>query len=148
MKSVTSIKQSEVQERWYLVNAEGLRIGRIASVVAELLQGKNDPKVRSYHKPMTKVVVTNAGKIDFNEKKGTTKFYRRYSGFPGGLKFENLKSTSHRLPIKPIRNAVAGMLPKTKRGREMIANLKVYADDQHPHEAQKPEVINIKELKL
>jgi large subunit ribosomal protein L13 len=148
MKSVTSIKQSEITEKWYVVNAEGARIGRIATIVAELLLGKNDPLVRAYHKPMSKVIITNAEKIDFTEKKGLTKFYKNYSGFPDGLKFEALRELFLRNPAKPLTTAVRGMLPKTKRGREMIANLRVYPGATHQHEAQSPVVINLRDAKF
>lgn len=148
MRSVTSIKQNELSERWFLVDAKGQRIGRIASIVAEILQGKNDPKARSYHKPMNKVVIINAKKIDFNEKKGMTKFYKTFSGFPGGLRFVRLDELNEKFPAKPLESAVKGMLPHTKRGREMMANLRVFAGAEHDHEAQTPEVININEIKL
>src|SRR6185369_402578 len=105
MKSITSIKQSEIKEKWYLVDATGQRIGTLASKVAELLQGKADPLARRYHKPMTKVVVVNAGKIDFTEKKGVSKFYKSYSGFPGGLRQVDLNHTFAKFPTRPIENA-------------------------------------------
>ncbi len=148
MKSVTSVKQSEIEEKWYLVDARGLRIGRLASTVAELLQGKNNPKMRNYHKPMNKVVIINASKIDFTEKRGMTKFYKSYSGYPSGLRYVSLEDLIKKFPAKPIEAAVKGMLPRTKRGREMLANLKIFGDENHDHEAQKPELINIKEIKL
>ena len=148
MRSVTSVKQSELKEKWYLVDAKGQRIGRIATVVAQVLQGKNDPKSRNYHKPMNKVVIINASKIDFTEKKGLTKFYHSYSGFPGGLRFMRLDELMVKFPNKPIEFAIKGMLPHTKRGREMMANLRVFRDETHEHSAQTPEVININEIKL
>lgn len=148
MKSVTSIKQSDIQEKWYLVDATGYRIGNLASKVAELLQSKNNPMVREYHEPMTKVIVINASKIDFTEKRGMTKFFRSYSGYPGGLRFISLEEIFKTHPEKPIEIAVKGMLPKTKRGRAMIANLKVFANETHPHEAQQPEVIDLRNTKF
>jgi len=148
MKNIASVKQSEIEEKWYLVDARGQRIGRLASIVAELLQGKNNPLVRSYHIPMVKVVVINATKLDFTEKRGITKFYKSYSGFPGGLRFINLKDLSKEIPERPIENAIKGMLPRTKRGDEMMANLKIYSTETHPHVAQNPEVVDIKSIKL
>jgi len=148
MKSITSIKQSAIQEKWFLVDAKGQRIGIIASKVAELLMGKNNPLTKAYHKPSSHVIVLNAGKIDFTTKRGITKFYKSYSGYPDGLTQINLENTYALHPERPIENAVKGMLPRTKRGDMMIANLKIYVDDQHIHQAQQPEVINLKNFKV
>lgn len=148
MKSISSIKQSEIKEKWYVFDATGQRIGTLASKVAQLLQGKNDPKVRAYHKPMAKVVILNAGKIDFTHKRGMTKFYKSYSGFPDGLSFSSLDSTFTKFPTRPLEIAIKGMLPKTKRGDLMFANLRVYADDKHPHEAQTMEKIDVKTFNI
>ncbi len=148
MKNINRVPQSEIKEQWYLVDASGLRIGLLASKVAELLQGKNDVMKRPYHKPMYKVVVVNSDKIDFTSKKGMTKFYKSYSGFPGGLRFESLEELVAKGSDRPIMNAVKGMLPATSRGDEMLANLKVFKGTDHPHTAQTPTVINIRELKL
>jgi large subunit ribosomal protein L13 len=148
MKSVASISKSKIEEKWYLVDAEGKRIGLIASKVAELLLGKANPLVKKYHNPNVKVVVINAEKIDYTPKRGLTKFYKSYSGFPDGLRFRNLDEIMKAKPELPIVSAVKGMLPRTKRGDEMIVNLKVFAGSEHPHQAQKPEVVNIKNLKL
>ncbi len=148
MKNINRVSQSEIKEQWYLVDASGVRIGRLASKVAELLQGKNDVLKREYHKPMTKVIVINSDKLDFTAKRGMTKFYKSYSGFPGGLRFETLSELVEKKSDRPIMNAVKGMLPATKRGDEMLANLKVFSGEEHPHTAQTPTVINIKELKL
>ena len=148
MKSITSVKQSEIKEKWYKIDATGQRIGTLASKIAELLQGKNLPLMRSYHKPMNKVVVINAGKIDFTVKRGMTKFYKSYSGYPGGLRFSPLSETFEKFPERPLTLAVKGMLPRTKRGEAMLVNLKVFAGEEHPHEAQKPEEIKIKNFRL
>ena len=148
MKSISSVKQSEIQQKWYLIDATGQRIGTLASKVAQLLIGKNDPKMRPYHKPMAKVVVVNAGKIDFTFKRGMTKFYKSYSGYPDGLSFSSLENTFKKFPTRPLENAIKGMLPKTKRGDLMLGNLRVYADNTHPHEAQKFEVIDVKNFKI
>lgn len=148
MKSLTSVKQSEIKEKWYLIDAEGARIGRVATVAAELLLGKSNPLTKKYHKPMVKVVIVNAKKLDVNAKKGMTKFYKNYSGFPGGLKFTSLEDMMKVHPERPIENAVKGMLPKTKQGNELLTNLRVYADDQHPHEAQTLEKVDIRNYKI
>lgn len=143
-----SIKQSQIQEKWYLVDASGKRIGTMASQIAQLLLGKNNSLVTANLDPKTKVVVINAAKIDYTPKRGFTKFYKSYSGFPSGLKFSTLDEKMVKDPTFPIENAVKGMLPKNKRGRAVMANLKIYADDQHPHAGQSPEVIDITNVKF
>jgi large subunit ribosomal protein L13 len=148
MKSITSIKQSEIAEKWYLVDAAGQRIGIVASKIAELLQGKVNPLYKRYHKPSTKVVVVNVGKIDFTAKRGMTKFYKSYSGFPGGLKFTDLNEMFKAHPERPLESAVRGMLPKTKSGDVMFSNLRIYIDNKHVHEANSPEKVDIKKLKI
>ncbi|SRR5260221_7971618 len=147
MKSITSVKQSDITEKWYLVDASNQRIGTLASKVAEILQGKNNPLMRNYHKPMNKVVIVNAGKIDFTYKRGITKFYKNYSGYPGGLKFTNLEETFKKHPERPLEIAIKGMLPRTKMGDVMLGNLRVYADDKHAHTSPM-ETIDIKNFRL
>lgn len=148
MKTVSSISQKEIQEKWYVVDATGRRIGILASKVAELLQGKNNPKVRRYHDPKVKVVVINASKLDITPKRGLTKFYSSYSGYPDGLKFNNLEDLMKTHPDRPIELAVKGMLPRNKMGEVMLANLRIFAGAEHPHAGQQPEAINIKTLKI
>src|SRR5512145_3039161 len=98
MKSTTSISQNEIKEKWYLVDAKGKRIGVIASKVAELLLGKGDPLIKDYHEPKVKVVIINAASIDYTPKKGMTKFYRNYSGYPDGLRFRSLSEVMRTQP--------------------------------------------------
>jgi len=148
MKSVSSVKQSEIKEQWYLVDAAGQRIGVLASKVAEILMGKNNPLMKSYHKPANHVVIINAKNIDFTAKRAITKFFKNYSGYPGGLRFTNLEETHAKDPGKPLEQAIKGMLPRSKRGDLMFGNLKIFADDKHIHEAQKPEVVNLKKFKV
>lgn len=148
MKSVTKIKQSEIQEKWYLVDASGMRIGNLATKVAEILQGKTNPLVRRYHTPQTKVVVINAKDIDFTFKRGMSKFYKNYSGFPGGLRFTSLDDTFNKNPQRPIEIAVKGMLPRNKRGDDMFNNLKVYADANHPHTPEELQTIDIRNIRI
>lgn len=143
-----TIKQNEIEERWFVVDAADQRIGKIASITAELLLGKNNPLVRSNLDPKTKVVVLNAGKIDFTPKRGFSKFYKNYSGFPSGLTYTSLDEKFEKNKTFPIENAVKGMLPKNKRGRAILTNLKVYEGSEHPHEAQKPVVIDLNTYKL
>jgi large subunit ribosomal protein L13 len=142
------ISQKQIEEKWYLIDAKGHRIGRIATLAAELLLGKNNPLVRKNLQPNAHVVVINAGKIDFTPKRGFSKFYKSYSGYSGGLSFESLEEKFEKNKTFPIENAVKGMLPKNKRGNAIYTNLRVYEDDSHPHEAQKPEKIDISVYKL
>ncbi len=142
------ISQKAIEEKWYVINADGLRIGRIASVAAQLLMGKKDVLVRGYHDPRAHVVITNASRIDFTQKRGMTKFYSNYSGFPGGIKFTSLEEAFKKDPTWPIENAVKGMLPKTKRGNEAIVKLKIYAGGENPHNAQNPVEVNVNNFKL
>jgi large subunit ribosomal protein L13 len=148
MKSITSISQTKIEEKWYLVDAEGQRIGVLASKIAEILQGKLNNMVRSYHDPKVKVVVINAGKVDVTPKRAMTKFYKTYSGYPGGLKHESLELLLKKNPTKPLHEAVKGMLPRSKRGDLMLANLRLFADSKHSHEAQQPEQINVKKVTI
>lgn len=148
MKSITSVKQSDIKEKWYLIDANGARIGRLASISAQLLQSKNDVLKRDYHVPMAKVVIINADKLDITEKRGMTKFYKSYSGFPGGLRYVSLKDLSVKHPEKPIESAIKGMLPRTKRGDNMMANLRIYAGEVHDHQAQDLEKIDLQNFKI
>jgi large subunit ribosomal protein L13 len=142
------ISQKDINEKWYLIDANGQRIGRIASLAAELLMGKTSVLSRDYLDPKVKVVVINAEKIDFTAKRGFSKFYKSFSGYPGGLKFTSLDEMFKKNKTFPIENAVKGMLPKTKKSDRAIVNLKVYVGSEHPHTAQTPEEINIKTFKI
>jgi large subunit ribosomal protein L13 len=144
----TVIKQGQIEEKWYLIDAEGQRIGRIATAAAQLLLGKKSTLVRANLDPKIKVVVINSGKIDFTVKRGFSKFYKNYSGFPGGLKFVSLEAQMKKNPSFVIEHAVKGMLPKNKRGDAIFSNLKVFVDSAHKHEAQKPEVLDLKNFNL
>jgi large subunit ribosomal protein L13 len=143
-----TIKQNQINEKWYLVDASGKRIGTLASRIAQLLMGKNNALVRNNLDPKTKVIVINAAKIDYTPKRGFTKFYKSYSGFPGGLKFSTLDDKMVKDPTFPIENAVKGMVPKNRRGRAIMANLKVFASDEHPHAGQSPETIDLTNIKF
>lgn len=131
-----------------MVDATGMRIGNLASKVAELLQGKTNPFVRRYHKPLTKVIVINAKDIDFTFKRGMSKFYKNYSGFPGGLKFTSLDDTFGKNPERPIEIAIKGMLPRNKRGEDMFNNLKVYPGAEHPHTPEEIKQVDIRNIRI
>lgn len=143
-----TISQKDIQEKWYILDASNTRIGKIATMAAQLLQGKNDPLYRPNLKANYHVVVVNADKIDFTDKRGFSKFYKSYSGFPSGLTHISLDEKFEKNKAFPVENAVRGMLPKTKRGREMITNLRVYAESTHPHDAQQPVSIDLNKYNI
>ncbi len=138
------INQKSIEEKWYLIDATGLRIGKVATKAAELLLDKGNPLMRDYLQPNTKVIITNAEKIDFTEKKGFSKFYQTYSGYPGGLKRLSLEEQIKKNPTYPLERAIKGMLPKNKRGKAIVTNLKLYSGSEHVHTAQNPQIIEFK----
>ena len=140
MKSYIA-KPAEVERKWYVVDAEGKTLGRLASQVATILRGKNKPIYTPHVDCGDNVIVINAEKIAVTGKKLTDKLYVTYSGFPGGKKEVMLKDMLANKPEEVIRHAVKGMLPDGKLGRQMFKNLHVYAGPDHKHEAQKPETL-------
>ncbi len=130
-------------KKWFLVDARGKVLGRLATVVATLLRGKEKVEYVPYLDKGDYVVIINASKIEATGQKEERKNYYRYSGYPGGLRTETLKTLRNRRPEMIIEHAVAGMLPKTKLGKAMIKKLFVYAGDSHPHEAQKVEKVEV-----
>lgn len=144
----TKISQNDIQEKWYLVDVAGQRIGNVATTISQILMGKTDPKAQKHLNPKSYVVVVNAGKIDFSPKRGFSKFYKTYSGFPGGLRYTDLDTAFAKDKGFPIWSAVKGMLPKTKRGDEAIVRLKIFDAENHDHEAQKPQPIDLKNYKI
>ena len=138
MKSYIA-KPAEVERKWYVVDAEGKTLGRLASQVATILRGKNKPIYTPHVDCGDNVIVINAEKIAVTGKKLTDKLYVTYSGFPGGKKEVMLKDMLANKPEEVIRHAVKGMLPDGKLGRQMFKKLHVYAGPEHKHAAQKPE---------
>lgn len=138
--------QSAIERKWYVVDAADQRLGRLASEVASVLRGKNKPMYTPHLDTGDFVIVINAEKISVTGKKRTQKLYRRHSGRPGGMKVENFTKLQSRLPERIIEQAVKGMLPKNTLGRQLFTKLKVYAGSEHPHQAQKPEVLTIKTI--
>jgi large subunit ribosomal protein L13 len=132
-------KKDEVEKKWWLVNAEGKILGRLATEVAVLLRGKNKPQFASFVDTGDFVVVVNAEKINVTGKKRDQKKYYSHSQYPGGLRTETLKELLEKKPEEVIRKAVWGMIPKNKLGRAVYKKLKVYRGPQHPHEAQNPQ---------
>jgi large subunit ribosomal protein L13 len=123
---------------WYVIDAAGHRLGRLASVVASLLKGKTHPSYTPNLDPGNHVIIINAEKIVVTGKKRTQKLYRRHSGRPGGMKIETFTQLQIRIPERIIEQAVKGMLPHNRLGRRLFTKLKVYAGNEHPHQAQQP----------
>ncbi len=133
----------EINRKWFVVDASGETLGRLATEAASILAGKRNPKYVPYIDMGDHVIVLNAEKVRLTGLKSEKKVYRRYTGFPGGLREESFLRLIKRRPEKVIEEAVFGMLPKTKMGRQMGTKLKVYKGDKHPHQAQMPEVLEI-----
>lgn len=134
--NVTRIKQSQIEERWFLIDASNKRLGVLSTMIAHILQHKNDPFYRRNLIPRHKVIVINTDKLDITPKRALSKYYKSYSGYPGGLRFISLKEQMKKDSTKVVMKAVKGMLPKNKRSREMLANLYIYRTSDHPHKAQ------------
>ncbi len=132
------------ERNWLLVDAEGQTLGRLATQIADALRGKRKPTYTPHIDTGDFVVVVNAEKISVTGDKRQTKLYHRHSGYPGGLKTRTLNDMLERRPEEVIRLAVRGMLPRNRLGRKQITKLKVYAGPDHPHEAQKPQPMEIK----
>ena len=133
-------KKGEIQRKWHLVDADGKTLGRLATRVAILLRGKHKPIFTPHVDTGDFVVVVNAEKVNLTGKKWQEKFYIYHTGYPGGLKSTSAEKMKEKKPERLITMAVQGMLPKNKLGRKMIKKLKVYAGQEHPHQAQQPEV--------
>ena len=136
-------KASEIERKWYVVDAEGKTLGRLASEIARVLMGKNKPEYTPFLDTGDYVIVVNAEKIHMTGKKWDQKYYRYHTGYPGGLRERKYQDMLQKQPEKIIELAVKGMLPSNKLGRQMIKKLKVYAGPEHKHEAQEPETLEI-----
>jgi large subunit ribosomal protein L13 len=136
-------KREEVDHQWYLVNAEGKVLGRLAVEVAKILKGKNKPTFTSHVDTGDFVVVVNAEKVVLTGKKMKDKKYYHHTGHPGGFKEITAEKLLDEKPTQILRTAVSGMLPKNSLGRQMMRKLKIYKGPDHPHEAQKPVPLGI-----
>lgn len=134
---------NSLEHKWYVIDAEGQRLGRLASAIAQIIRGKNKANFTPHLDTGDFVIVINAEKIEVTGKKSSQKLYRRHSGRPGGMKTETFAKLQARLPERIIEEAVKGMLPKTSLGRKLFTKLKVYVGPNHPHEAQLPEELTI-----
>jgi large subunit ribosomal protein L13 len=132
-------RESEIERRWFVVDATDETLGRLASRIAHILEGKHKPTYAPNLDSGDFVVVLNAGRIAVTSDKLETKLYIRHSGFPQGYKEETLGHLLERRPEEVIRRAVKGMLPRTKLGAQQLRKLKIYAGSDHPHQAQRPE---------
>jgi len=132
-----------IDRKWYVIDASGQTLGRLATKAADLLSGKLNPQYVPYIDMGDHVIVINAEKVRLTGLKSQQKLYRRYTGFPGGLREESFVRLLNRKPEAILEQAIKGMLPKSKLGRQMATKLKVYRDDKHPHEAQKPSEMQI-----
>src|ERR1700727_1865322 len=127
-----------IERHWHLIDAEKAVLGRVASTAANLLMGKHKPSYTPFIDTGDDVVVVNAEKIRLTGRKEEQKLYRRHSGYPGGLTETQAKKVRETRPTRMIEEAIQGMLPKTKMGKQMYRKLQVYAGPKHPHQAQKP----------
>ena len=143
MEKTYVTKNEDVQREWYVVDAAGQTLGRLAAQVARILCGKHKPTYSPSVDTGDCVIVVNAEKIRVTGRKLDQKIYYRYSGYPGGLKEVTLRTLLQRHPTRVIEHAVRGMLPKTRLGRRMFKKLKVYAGPEHPHEAQQPKPLEL-----
>jgi len=138
MQKTWNAKPGEIERHWYVVDAEGKTLGRLATHIADTLRGKGKPQYTPHVDTGDFVVVVNAEKIHVTGKKLDDKMYHRHSGYPGGLRSRTLREELERRPTEVIRKAVRGMLPRNRLGRAQLLKLKVYAGPEHPHEAQAP----------
>lgn len=137
-------KPGEVERKWYLLDAAEQNLGRVASTIAHVLQGKDKPQFTPGVDVGDFVIVINAEKITVTGSKLDDKIYYRHSGYPGGLKQITLREQLARFPDRVITSAVRGMLPKNRHGRKLMSKLKVYSGVKHPHEAQKPQTLKVR----
>jgi large subunit ribosomal protein L13 len=135
-------KPAEVERKWYVVDAEGKTLGRMASEVAAILRGKNKPTFTPHVDCGDYVIVINAEKVAVTGKKRQEKIYKRHTGYPGGLRELTFEQLMEKHPEEVVKHAIKGMMPTGKLGRQMYKKLKVYAGPEHNHQAQKPEVLD------
>jgi large subunit ribosomal protein L13 len=132
-------KEGEIARKWYVVDAADQTLGRLASKVARMLMGKENPQYTTFLDAGDHIIIINAEKVRVTGMKAEQKAYHHYTGYPGGLRSEDFRKRFDRKPEQIIEEAISRMLPKTKLGKQMFSKLKVYRGDKHPHEAQKPE---------
>lgn len=136
-------KASEIERSWYVVDAEGLTLGRMATEVARRFRGKHKPTFAPHIDTGDHVIIINAEKVVLTPGKAETKMIWRHSGYPGGISSETYANMLDRAPAEAVRRSVRGMIPKNRLGRQMLTKLKVYAGPEHPHAAQNPQPLEI-----
>tara|TARA_B100001123_G_C14726597_1_gene795279 strand:+ start:102 stop:533 length:432 start_codon:yes stop_codon:yes gene_type:complete len=139
----TSIRANEISREWFIVDAEGQTLGRLASEIAQIIRGKKKPFFTPHMDMGDFVVVINAEKVKVTGKKEKDKSYFRHSGYPGGASQISLRKVRQDFPERIIANAVKGMLPHNRLGRQLLTHLKVYSGSEHPHAAQMPKTITL-----
>jgi large subunit ribosomal protein L13 len=133
-----------IKRQWHVIDAENLVLGKLASKAAMILMGKTKPSFTPFLDAGDHVIVINAAKVKVTGRKEEDKMYRHFTGYPGGLVEKSLKRVRAEKPVRLIEDAIFGMLPKTKLGKQMYRKLQVYAGDKHPHAAQKPVALTVK----
>jgi large subunit ribosomal protein L13 len=136
-------RPGDLQERWYVVDAKGEVVGRLASRVAALLRGKADPTYHPAVDPKTHVIILNADKVVLTGRKLRQKVYHSHSGYPGGYKQISAEELNRKKPGDVLRRAIEGMLPKTRLGDRLKTHVRIYTGDTHPHAAQMPKVVSL-----
>jgi large subunit ribosomal protein L13 len=137
------VKPQDVERKWYVIDANGKSLGRVAAKVASVLRGKNKPIYTPHQEIGDYVIVLNAEKVAVTGRKRQQKLYYHHSGYLGGMKVVNFEKMIQKKPTFPLERAIQGMLPHNRLGRKLFRNVKVYAGENHPHAAQKPEVMDI-----
>jgi len=141
MRTWTS-RPGDIEREWYIIDAKGQTLGRLATRVATVLRGKHRPQYTPHVDTGDHVIVLNAQQVNLTGRKEEQKVYHRHSGYPGGIKSTSIKRMRDEHPERIIESAVRGMLPKNPLGRSMFGKLKVYAGDSHPHQAQQPKPLD------
>lgn len=145
-KTVSANKET-AEKKWFIVDAEGQTVGRLASKVAKVIRGKHKPNFTPHADCGDNVIIVNAEKVSFSGTKLVDKTYIRYTGYPGGQRMTTAEEMLKKNPTRLIEKAIKGMLPKNTLGRKLFTNLKVYQGNDHNHDAQKPEVLNLETFK-
>tara|TARA_B100000941_G_scaffold126281_1_gene89330 strand:+ start:631 stop:1113 length:483 start_codon:yes stop_codon:yes gene_type:complete len=138
----SSLTTKDIVQKWYLIDCSGKKLGRLSVQIANILRGKNKPEYTPNSDVGDFVILINAERIEISGNKSKDKIYFKHTGYPGNLKEINFQDLLNKDPEKVLRNAVKGMLPRNRLNRKIINKLKVYSGENHPHEAQNPEVIN------
>ena len=137
------LRKEDVSTKWFVIDAEGQNLGRVASKAAHILRGKHKPTFTPHVNCGDAVIIINAGKVNLTGDKLEKKVYYNHSGYPGGLRERTAKVMKEKYPVEMVERAIKGMLPKNRLGRDMFRNLYVYEGSEHKHEAQKPQRIDL-----